>query len=61
MNYQECESCLYIERDEVTGEDYCTVFLDEDDMAKLSYRSHKACPYYKDGDDYTIVKKQAFK
>jgi len=32
--------------------------LDEDEMAHLMTDGHYTCPYYKYGDEYTIVRKQ---
>ena len=32
--------------------------LDEDDVAKLAMDSRYKCPYYREGDEYTIVRKQ---
>ena len=32
--------------------------VDEDDLARMNYYKNKRCPYYKIGDEYTIVRKQ---
>lgn len=56
----QCEHCMLLDYDEVLDEHYCTVNLDQDDMEKLSYNRKASCPYFRMGDDYTIVKKQAF-
>lgn len=55
-----CEDCMHLEYDEATKEYVCSVapIMDEDDMARMSYYLSKRCPYYKIGDEYTIVRKQ---
>ncbi len=60
MKDNECSQCLYLDYDEEMDEDYCSLTLDQDDIEKLSYSKHASCPYFRQGDDYTIVKKQAF-
>lgn len=55
-----CENCMHLEYDEATNEYVCGVgpSMDEDDFARMSYHPRKQCPYYKIGDEYTIVRKQ---
>ncbi len=53
-----CESCLYYEYDEVYECYTCQMDLDEDEMAHFLLERHFACPYYRYGDEYTIVRKQ---
>ena len=55
-----CENCMYLEYDEATKEEVCSVapIMDEDDFARMSYYQSKRCPYYKIGDEYTLVRKQ---
>ena len=54
-----CEDCMYYEYDYDYEEYYCTQScLDEDDMAKMAEDSHYHCPYYREGNEYTIVRKQ---
>lgn len=55
-----CESCMYLEYDEVTNQHVCSIepIMDEDDFARMSYQPSKYCPYYKVGDEYTLVRKQ---
>lgn len=36
----------------------CSVDLDEDEMYRFIQNLVKNCPYYKGGDEYTIVRKQ---
>ena len=54
----ECERCVYFVCDEVTGEYYCDVYLDEDEAGRLMERAGRACPYFRDGDDYAVVRRQ---
>lgn len=53
-----CEECINYAYDE----DYecwsCGRYLDEDEMYRFMTGTFKDCPYYRRGDDYTIVKKQ---
>ena len=53
-----CESCMYFGYDEEFEEYYCEVNLDEDDMARFLSRKYKSCPYFKNGDEYRVVRHQ---
>lgn len=53
-----CESCLYYEYDEEYAYYTCQMNLDEDEMAHFLQERRYACPYYRFGDEYTIVRKQ---
>ena len=53
-----CDTCLYYEYDEEYECYGCQVNLDEDEMARFVSDSHYVCPYYRYGDEYTIVRKQ---
>lgn len=53
-----CDTCQYAYLDEETGEAVCDLNLDEDEIARLSQRPSKECPYYKDGDEYKTVRHQ---
>ena len=55
-----CDGCMYYEYDEEYGEYYCVEsFIDEDDYARMaSEGGRQGCPYYRAGNEYTIVKKQ---
>ena len=54
----ECDYCAYNDYDEETEEYYCSVNLDEDDMARFMSHKYKSCPYFKNGDEYQIVRHQ---
>lgn len=55
-----CENCMYLEYDEQSRQYVCSIdyMIDEDDLARMNYYKSKRCPYYKVGDEYTIVCKQ---
>ena len=57
MNAQ-CDTCAYLEYDEEFEEYVCTVDMDEDDFLRSVYGAGTACPYYRNGDEYSIVRKQ---
>lgn len=53
-----CDFCAYNEYDEEDDCYYCSVNMDEDDMARFIQSSYKTCPYYKSGDEYQVVRHQ---
>ena len=53
-----CETCLYFEYDEEWDEYTCVMDLDEDELSSLIEGRTKHCPFYRLGDEYTIVHKQ---
>ena len=53
-----CDFCAYNEYDEEDECYYCSVNMDEDDMARFMQSSYKSCPYYKSGDEYQVVRHQ---
>ncbi|MEG0952574.1 MAG: DUF6472 family protein [Niameybacter sp.] len=55
-----CENCMHLEYDEVTRQYICSIdfMMDEDDFARMSYQPTIQCPYFKIGDEYTLVRKQ---
>ena len=48
-----CDFCAYNEYDEDDEEYYCSVNMDEDDMARFVQSSYKRCPFYRSGDEYS--------
>ena len=54
----ECDDCVYNTYDDENDVFYCSVNLDEDDMARVMSRKYKYCPYFKNGDEYQVVKHQ---
>ena len=40
-------------------EDYaCIIDMDEDELLRIYSDKRRGCPYFRMGDDYTIVRKQ---
>lgn len=58
MAVTNCENCMYYQYDEEYEYYTCTQNLDEDEMYKFVNGNFSECPYYRFGDDYTIVRKQ---
>ena len=44
-----CDFCAYNEYDDDDEEYYCSVNMDEDDMARFVQSSYKKCPFYRSG------------
>lgn len=53
-----CEFCMYYEYDDEYECYTCIMNLDEDEMHRFLTGNFKACPYFKSGDEYSIVRKQ---
>ena len=53
-----CESCAYYTWDEDTEEYYCSVDMDEDDAVRFMTDRHSACPFWRNGDEYAVVRHQ---
>ncbi len=55
----QCDSCVYYAYDEENGDYFCESDMDEDDYARLMGASvRQGCPYYRDGDEYKVVRHQ---
>ncbi len=54
----QCTDCAYLMYDEEYEEYVCTVDMDEDELARFAYGKRSGCPYYRNGDEYSIVRKQ---
>lgn len=55
-----CKDCMYLEYDEVINQEICSIapIMDEDDLARMNDHYSRRCPYYKIGNEYTLVRKQ---
>ena len=53
-----CSQCAYYAYDEDYEEYVCDVQMDEDAYYRLAGRQFKSCPYFRNGDEYLIVRKQ---
>lgn len=53
-----CDTCSNYIYDEDTGEYFCDVNLDEDEMYRFLGDTFYQCPYYRLDDEYRIVRHQ---
>ncbi len=53
-----CEECMNYEYDEEYEEYVCSVNMDQDEVSRLMSGHYKQCPYFRFGDEYSIVRKQ---
>lgn len=53
-----CEYCLNYDYDEEFECYVCLMDLDEDEMRSFVTGKFRDCPYFRMGDEYTIVRKQ---
>ena len=55
-----CESCAYYAYDEDYECYTCEMDLDEDELVRFLSRTPAitTCPYYRNGDEYRVVRKQ---
>lgn len=53
-----CETCTFYIYDEDYESYICDVDMDEDDFGMLVSNGFRSCPYYKDGDEYKVVRHQ---
>ena len=53
-----CSSCAYLSYDEDYEEYICDCQMDEDDYWRISEKQYKSWPYYRNGDEYRVVRKQ---
>ena len=54
----ECDTCWYYDYDEEFDEYVCIMDLDEDEMYRFLTSRKTHCPYYRQGDDYTLARRQ---
>ena len=53
-----CDTCAYCGYDEDYGEYVCDIDMDEDDYIRFLSDRHSQCPYYRNGDEYLVVRSQ---
>jgi hypothetical protein len=58
MHCSECDTCWYFDYDEEFEEYYCMMDLDEDEVYRFFTQGRSHCPYYRQGDDYTLARRQ---
>ncbi len=54
-----CEECEYYAYDDDNEEYVCTKEMDEDDYSVLIRGGFENCPFFRDGDEYSVVRHQA--
>lgn len=54
----QCDECTYYIYDEDYEEYICDASMDEDDYSRLLSGNYKSCPYFKNGDEYAVVRYQ---
>ena len=54
----ECETCWHYDYDEEYDEYYCMMDLDEDEFYRFVASQNAHCPLYRQGDDYTLARRQ---
>lgn len=55
---QDCETCAFYVYDDEYQEYYCDMDIDEDDWGRLVAGYYRSCPFYRDGDEYKVVRHQ---
>ena len=58
MAQNNCDSCTYYTYDEEYECYMCDINMDEDEYMRLVSDQHYQCPYYRNGDEYMVVRKQ---
>ena len=53
-----CETCAYYAYDEEYECYFCEVNLDEDEMMRFMSGGSCNCPYWRNGDEYALVRHQ---
>ena len=53
-----CESCTYYIYDEDYESYVCDKNMDEDEYIRLMTDRYFQCPFYRNGDEYAVVRKQ---
>jgi len=53
-----CETCAYYGYDEEYECYTSEMNLDEDELVRFLSDAHYDCPYYRNGDEYRVVRKQ---
>ena len=53
-----CESCTYYIYDEDYESYVCDKNMDEDGYIRLMTDRYFQCPFYRNGDEYAVVRKQ---
>ncbi len=58
MDESQCENCWYYDYDEEFDEMVCLMDLDEDEVYHICTSPNRRCPYFRQGDDYFLARRQ---
>ena len=53
-----CDDCAYYAYDDDCECYVCEINPDEDEMLRFMQGTNDSCPYYRLGDEYSVVRKQ---
>ena len=53
-----CDTCWHYDYDEEYDEYYCMMDLDEDEVYRYLVSGQSRCPFYRQGDDYSLARRQ---
>lgn len=53
-----CDMCAYYIYDKDYESYICDHDMDEDEVVRLMTDKHYRCPYFRNGDEYAVVRKQ---
>ena len=56
-----CETCTFYVYDEEYEAYLCDMNIDEDDYVRILSDRYYQCPYYRNQDEYAVVRKQMYK
>lgn len=58
MTQTNCDTCAFNVYDDDEDNYICDVDMDEDDYARFLTSKYYACPFYRNGDEYAVVRHQ---
>ena len=58
MESSNCDTCAYNVYDEDDACYYCEANMDEDEAVRMMESQYRSCPFYRNGDEYEVVRKQ---
>lgn len=53
-----CDMCAFYVYDDDYESYVCDINMDEDEYVRLISDRHYNCPYFRNGDEYAVVRKQ---
>lgn len=53
-----CDTCAFFIYDEDDECYVCDIDMDEDDYGRIMSGHYLSCPYYRNGDEYAVVRRQ---